>query len=49
MVSARSNEFEAGFLRGGQTAEFTVLTKTIGVQGLIGIVNKMDDVTVNWD
>jgi peptide chain release factor subunit 3 len=49
VVSARKNEFEAGFQKSGQTREHIILAKTIGVKHLIVVVNKMDDSTVNWD
>ena len=42
VVSARPNEFEQGFDRGGQTREHAVLAKTLGVSKLIILVNKMD-------
>lgn len=46
VISARTGEFEAGFDRGGQTREHTVLAKTLGVNELIIVINKMD--TVDW-
>jgi len=49
VVSARKNEFEAGFQKSGQTREHIILAKTFGVKHLIVVVNKMDDPTVNWD
>jgi len=49
VVSARSNEFEAGFQKSGQTKEHIILAKTIGVKHLIVVVNKMDDSTVDWE
>jgi peptide chain release factor subunit 3 len=48
VVSARQNEFEAGFLRGGQTVEHAILAKTLGVDRLLVVVNKMDDESVQW-
>lgn len=48
VVSARKGEFEAGFDRGGQTREHAMLAKTLGVDYLIVVVNKMDDPTVQW-
>ncbi len=48
VVSARKNEFEAGFEKGGQTKEHAMLAKTLGVKFLVVVVNKMDDPTVNW-
>ena len=46
VVSARKNEFEQGFDRGGQTREHALLALTLGVQKLIVLVNKMD--TCEW-
>jgi peptide chain release factor subunit 3 len=48
VISARQNEFEAGFERGGQTREHAMLAKTLGIQRLIVLVNKMDEQTVKW-
>lgn len=41
VISARQNEFETGFERGGQTREHALLAKTLGVQKLIVAVNKV--------
>mmetsp|Transcript_19662 Transcript_19662/g.23383 ORF Transcript_19662/g.23383 Transcript_19662/m.23383 type:complete len:612 (+) Transcript_19662:95-1930(+) len=49
VVSARKNEFEAGFEKGGQTKEHAMLAKTLGVKTLLVVINKMDDPTVKWD
>eukprot|EP01038_Epipyxis_sp_PR26KG_P014713 gene14713-19777_t len=49
VISARKGEFETGFEKGGQTREHALLAKTLGVQHLIVVINKMDDPTVNWD
>ncbi|KIY42912.1 hypothetical protein FISHEDRAFT_63099 [Fistulina hepatica ATCC 64428] len=49
VISARKGEFETGFERGGQTREHIMLVKTAGVSKLVIVVNKMDDITVNWD
>ncbi len=43
VISARKGEYEAGFDREGQTREHAQLAKSLGVQKLIIIVNKMDD------
>lgn len=43
VISARKGEFEAGFEKEGQTREHAQLAKSLGVQKLIIIVNKMDD------
>lgn len=42
VISARRGEFETGFERGGQTREHAMLAKTLGIQRLIVLVNKMD-------
>lgn len=49
VISARRGEFETGFEKGGQTREHALLARTIGVQHLVVVVNKMDDPTVEWD
>jgi peptide chain release factor subunit 3 len=46
VVSARQNEFEQGFDRGGQTREHAMLALTLGIQKLVVSVNKMD--TCDW-
>lgn len=43
VISARKGEFEAGFEKEGQTREHAQLAKSLGVQKLIVIVNKMDE------
>ena len=43
VISARKGEFEAGFEKEGQTREHAQLAKSLGVQKLVIIVNKMDD------
>ncbi|KAI9877110.1 MAG: translation termination factor GTPase eRF3 [Pleopsidium flavum] len=48
VISARKGEYETGFEKGGQTREHAVLAKTQGVNKLVVVVNKMDDVTVEW-
>lgn len=48
VISARKGEYETGFERGGQTREHAMLAKTQGVNKLIVVINKMDDVTVDW-
>uniref|UniRef100_A0A7S1KT15 Tr-type G domain-containing protein n=1 Tax=Percolomonas cosmopolitus TaxID=63605 RepID=A0A7S1KT15_9EUKA len=48
VISARRGEFEAGFEQGGQTREHTMLAKTLGVERLIVVINKMDESTVQW-
>ncbi|KAF8843138.1 hypothetical protein BDN67DRAFT_964780 [Paxillus ammoniavirescens] len=49
VISARKGEFETGFEKGGQTREHVMLVKTVGVSKVVVVVNKMDDLTVNWD
>lgn len=46
VISARKGEFETGFDRGGQTREHAMLAKTLGVDKLIVVINKMDE--ANW-
>jgi peptide chain release factor subunit 3 len=46
VVSAKSGEFEAGFERGGQTMEHTILARYLGSEYLVIIINKMDE--CNW-
>ena len=43
-VSAKPNEFEAGYSRGGQTIEHAILAKTLGIDQLIVCISKMDAV-----
>lgn len=54
VISSRKGEFEAGAERGGQTIEHAQLAKTLGVQRLVVVVNKLDDPSValpggKWD
>ena len=46
VVSAKKGEFEAGISAGGQTREHAFLARTLGVNQMIVLVNKMD--TVDW-
>lgn len=48
IITARKGDFEGGFTN-GQTKENALLAKTSGVKKLIVAINKMDDITVNWD
>src|SRR5690348_10716543 len=48
VISARKGEFETGFDRGGQTREHALLAKTLGVEKLIVVINKMDEPSVQW-
>ena len=47
VVSASKGEFESGFIKGGQTNEHAQLVKSMGVDYLVVLVNKMD--TVEWN
>jgi elongation factor 1-alpha len=47
--SAKKGEFEAGIGPGGQTREHAFLSFTLGVRQAIVAVNKMDDISVNYD
>jgi len=47
VISATKGEFESGFVKGGQTQEHAILVKSLGVEKLIVLINKMD--SVNWD
>ncbi|KAG5646619.1 translation termination factor GTPase eRF3 [Asterophora parasitica] len=49
VISARKGEFETGFEKGGQTREHIMLVKTAGVSKVVVAINKMDDITVNWE
>jgi peptide chain release factor subunit 3 len=52
VISARKGEFEAGFEKDGQTREHAQLAKSLGVQKLVVIVNKMDEckwAKTRWD
>ncbi len=48
VISAKKSEFECGFERGGQTRENATLAKTLGIDQLVVVINKMDDQTVEW-
>mmetsp|Transcript_9642 Transcript_9642/g.16950 ORF Transcript_9642/g.16950 Transcript_9642/m.16950 type:complete len:597 (+) Transcript_9642:149-1939(+) len=48
VISARKGEFEAGFDGLGQTREHAMLAKTLGIQKLVVVINKMDEQTVKW-
>lgn len=49
VISARKGEFESGFDKKGQTKEHALLAKTMGINKLIIVINKMDDDTVMWN
>ena len=48
VISARKGEFEAGFERDGQTREHAQLARSLGVEKLVVVVNKMDEESVQW-
>ena len=48
VISARRGEFEAGFDQDGQTREHIWLARSLGIEKLIIVVNKMDEATVSW-
>lgn len=48
VISARKGEFEAGFEKDGQTREHIQLAKSLGIQKLVIVVNKMDEQSVQW-
>jgi peptide chain release factor subunit 3 len=48
VISARTGRYEAGFAKDGQTREHVLLAKSIGVQKIVVVVNRMDDLGVNW-
>ena len=47
VISAKMGEFESGFEKGGQTREHALLAKSIGIQHLVVLINKMDD--IKWE
>jgi len=48
VVSARKGEFEAGVSAGGQTREHAFLLRTLGIEQIIVVINKMDDASPPW-
>ena len=48
VVSAKTGEFEAGIAGNGQTREHAFLAKTLGVDQLVVLINKMDDPVVDY-
>jgi len=48
VISAKKGEFESGFEKDGQTREHATLAKTLGIEQLVVVINKMDDPTVEW-
>jgi len=49
VVSAKKGEAEVATGVGGQAREHAFLAKTLGVNQLVVLINKMDDKIVNWD
>lgn len=48
VISAKKGEFESGFEKNGQTREHATLAKTLGIEQLVVVINKMDEPTVEW-
>jgi len=48
VLASPQGEFEAGISKDGQTREHALLAKTLGVNQMIVLCNKMDEKTVNW-
>ena len=48
VISAKKGEFEAGFDMDGQTREHVQLAKSLGIQKLVMLINKMDESSVKW-
>ncbi len=48
VVSAKKGESEVAIGAGGQAREHAFLAKTLGVNQIVVLINKMDDVIVNW-
>ena len=48
VISARKGEFEAGFENDGQTREHIQLARSLGVQKVVIVINKMDEKSVQW-
>lgn len=48
MISAKRGEFESGFEMDGQTREHIQLAKSLGIQKLVVLINKMDESSVKW-
>lgn len=49
VISARKGEYESGFEGEGQTREHAQLARSLGVEKLVVIINKMDEDSVGWD
>lgn len=48
VVSAKKGETEVALAAGGQGREHAFLARTLGVNQLVVVINKMDDTLVNW-
>ena len=48
VISARKGEFETGFREGRSDTRARYANQTTGAKELVVVVNKMDDVTVEW-
>ena len=48
VISGKKGETEVGIGPGGQTREHAFLLRTLGVNQVVVLVNKMDDTLVNW-
>lgn len=48
VVSAKKGETEVALAAGGQGREHAFLARTLGVNQLVVVLNKMDDTLVNW-
>ena len=48
VISAKRGEFESGFDLDGQTREHAQLAKSLGIQKLVVVINKMDEASVKW-
>lgn len=48
VVSAKKGETEVGIGPGGQSREHAFLLRTLGVNQIVVVLNKMDDALVNW-
>lgn len=46
VVDAGMGEFESGFGSGGQTREHALLVRSLGVQQVVVVVNKLDTVRI---
>lgn len=47
VVDASTGEFESGFGLGGQTREHALLVRSLGVQQLVVVINKLDTVRLS--